>query len=115
MSVTTIETMVEWVEDNIKENPTLEQMSEYVGYSSYYCSSKFHEYVGFTFKEYIVKRKLSLAALEIKQTKRRLLDVAMDYGFSSQEAFTRAFVKTIGCTPSQYRKQCYTYEKKAHS
>lgn len=105
MSVTTIETMVEWVDDNIKENPTLDKMSEYVGYSSYYCSSKFHEHVGFTFKEYIVKRKLSLAALEIKQTRRKILDVAMDYGFSSQEAFTRAFVKTIGCTPSQYRRQ----------
>ncbi|WP_066714490.1 helix-turn-helix domain-containing protein [Clostridium sp. Marseille-P299] len=115
MSVTTIETMVEWVEENIKDNPTLEQMSEFVGYSSYYCSSKFHEYVGSTFKEYIVKRKLCLAAHEIKQTKRRILDVAMDYGFSSQEAFTRAFVKTIGCTPSQYRKQSNTYEKKTHN
>lgn len=105
MSVTTIETMVEWVDENIKENPTLEQMSDYVGYSSYYCSAKFHEYVGYTFKEYIVKRKLNMAALEVRNSKRKILDIAVDFGFSSQEAFTRAFAKAIGCTPSRYRKE----------
>lgn len=105
MSVTTIERMVEWVEGNIKENPTLGGMSEHVGYSSFYCSIKFHEHVGITFKQYIAKRRLSLAEAEVKNTHRRFLDIAMDYGFSSQEAFTRAFAKAYGCTPYQYRKQ----------
>ncbi len=105
MSVKTIEKMVDWVEDNIKENPTLREMSDYVGYSSFYCSIKFHEYVGVTFKQYVAKRRMSLSAIEIKNTNRRFLDIALDYGFSSQEAFTRAFVNTYGCTPYQYRKQ----------
>lgn len=105
MSVTTIEKMVEWVEDNIKGNPTLGEMSDYVGYSSFYCSIKFHEYVGVTFKQYVAKRRLTLAGTEIKNTNRRFLDIALDYGFSSQEAFTRAFANAYGCTPYQYRKQ----------
>lgn len=100
-----MEKMVEWVEDNIKENPTLGEMSDHVRYSSFYCSIKFHDYVGITFKQYIAKRRISLAEKEIKTTNRRFLDIALDYGFSTQEAFTRAFTKAYGCTPSKYRKQ----------
>ncbi|AVQ46302.1 helix-turn-helix transcriptional regulator [Clostridium sporogenes] len=105
MSVKTIENMVNWIEDNIMRNPTLTEMSSYVGYSPFYCSSKFHENVGVTFKQYISKRRLSLAAIKVKDTKVRFLDIALKYGFSSQEAFTRAFVATYGCTPNQYRKR----------
>lgn len=105
MSVKTIEKMIDWLEDNIKENPTLGEMSEYVGYSPFYCSIKFHEYVGVTFKQYIAKRRLSFTAIEIQDTNRRILDIALEYGFSSHEAFTRAFANAYGCTPYQYRKQ----------
>jgi AraC family of transcriptional regulator, multidrug resistance transcriptional activator len=104
LSVKTIEMMIDWVEDHIKENPTLEKMSDKVGYSPYYCSIKFHEHVGITFKQYIAKRKLSLSAIDVENSNRKFLDIALEYGFSSQEAFTRAFVGLFGCTPYQYRK-----------
>ena len=58
MSVRTIETMLDWVEDNIEDVPTLDKMANYVGYSEFYCSVKFHECVGVSFKEYVLKRKL---------------------------------------------------------
>lgn len=105
LSVQVIESMVEWIENNLTENPTLTELSGYIGYSPYYCSAKFHETVGITMKQYIAKRKLSLAAIEVKNTNFRFLDIALKYGFSSQEAFTRAFVKAYECTPFQYRKR----------
>lgn len=104
MSVKTIENMIEWVEKNLRNEPTLEMMSSYVGYSSYYCSSQFHEAVGITFKEYVVRRKLSLAANDLMETENRILDIALKYGFSSNEAFSRAFLKEFGYSPSYYRK-----------
>lgn len=104
MSIKTVELMVNWIEENIKNEPSLEDMANYVGYSMFYCSSKFHECIGMTFKEYIAKRKLSLAAVEMKNTNRRLIDIAVDCGFSSHEALTRAFVKNYGITPYQYRR-----------
>jgi AraC-like DNA-binding protein len=104
MSVQTIEKMVDWVEDNITNNPTLDRMSAYVGYSPYYCSTKFHEVTGITFKQFVFKLRLFHAASEIKNTKNRFIDIAFKYGFSSQEAFTRAFKGKYGCSPSQYRK-----------
>ena len=106
MSVKTIESMIDWVENNIEETPTLEAMARYVGYSSYYCSSKFHEVVGISFKEYVQQRKLALAVNELLNTNKRILDIAMQYGFSSNEAFTRAFSKLYGCSPLEYRKLC---------
>lgn len=104
MSVKTIETMIGWVEKNLKNEPTLEKMSDYVGYSSFYCSVKFHEAVGISFKEYVIMRKLDLAAIDLRDSKDKILDIALRYGFSSNEAFSRAFNKVSGYTPSQFRK-----------
>lgn len=110
MSKKTIAEMVEWVEMNISDNPTLHEMSSHVGYSPYYCSSKFHEVVGLTFKRYVVKRKLSIAAFELGQSNRRIIDIAVAYGFSSHEAFTRSFVKEYGMTPLDYRRKLPSIE-----
>lgn len=104
MSVKTIVNMIDWVETNLKNEPTLDKMSDYVGYSSFYCSAQFHEAVGISFKEYVVRRKLTLAAIDLRETDDRVLDIAIKYGFSSNEAFSRAFVKNFGYSPSRFRK-----------
>ena len=83
MSVKTVENMVEWVEENIENEPTLDRMAVEIGYSKFYCSAKFHEYVGMSYKEYVLKRKLSLAADLLLKTDERLIDIAVKYGFSS--------------------------------
>ena len=79
-------------------------MSRQIGYSPYYCSEQFHRIAGITIKEYMARRRLSLAAIAIRDTDRPLLDIALDYGFSSQSALTRAFVNAFGCTPAAYRR-----------
>ena len=104
MSIKTIETMIDWVEMNLKDAPTLEKMSEHVGYSSFYCSAKFHEAVGISFKEYVIKRKLTQAAFDLRETNQKIIDIAIKYGFSSNEAFSRAFYKCFGYSPSMFRK-----------
>ncbi len=104
MSVKTIENMIDWVETNLQDNPTLDKMSDHVGYSSFYCSAKFHEVVGISFKEYVLIRKLTNAAHDLRETNHRIIDIAIQYGFSSNEAFSRAFHKQYGYSPSQYRK-----------
>lgn len=114
MSVKTIESMIDWVETNLKDDPTLDKMSDYVGYSSFYCSAKFHEAVGISFQEYVMRRKLTLAALDLRETKHKIIDIAIQYGFSSNEAFSRAFLKRYGYSPSKYRKarpQLRLYDK----
>lgn len=104
MSLYTVEAMVDWVEQHLGEVPTLDAMAESVGYSSCYCSAKFHEHVGVSFQDYLNRRRLSQAAVALQETKARIIDIAADWGFSSHEAFTRAFFRAWGYTPRQYRR-----------
>ena len=57
-----------------------------------------------TIKEYMAKRRLCLAALALRDTDIQIIDIAFEYGFSSQQALTRAFKSAYGCAPAAYRK-----------
>ena len=57
-----------------------------------------------TIKEYVRRRRLSLAALEIRDTKKSILRIAVNYGYNSQEAFSRAFCSVFSVMPGSYRK-----------
>jgi len=100
-----VQEMLDWLERNIEDNPTLLAMSAAVGYSPYYCSFLFHKMCGMTLKRYLAGRKLAYIALALRDTDARIIDIALRYGFSSQEALTRAFVKAFGRTPHAYRTQ----------
>lgn len=104
MSSKVIENMVNWIDENIANEPTLEKMADFFGYSHYYCSAQFHEAVGVTFKQYVSERRLNHAYNEVKGSREKLLTIALKYGYSSQAAFTRAFVNNFGCAPKQCRK-----------
>ncbi|WP_068621366.1 helix-turn-helix domain-containing protein [Paenibacillus tuaregi] len=100
-----VQLMVDWVEANITESKSLLTMSEQLGYSPYYCSRQFNQLTGMTLRDYVWTRRISRAALELRDTDQRVLDIAVKYGFSSQEAFTRAFSKAFHLTPTAYRKE----------
>ena len=99
-----IQKIINWIEKTLEEPPSLARISEHTGYSPCYCSKCFHDICGMTIKDYIAGRKLARATFEIRDTNKRLLDIAVKYGYSSHEALTRAFVKAYGCTPSAYRQ-----------
>lgn len=84
---------------------TLSSLSSSLGYSEFYTTRKFKEISGMQFRDYLRHRKLAFALIEVRDSERGLLDIAFDYGFSSHEAFTRAFKITYGIAPSEYRKK----------
>ena len=92
------------IKAKLDESMTLASLSRQFGYSEFYVSRKFHEISGMRLRDYLRYRSLAFALKDIRDTQRSILDIAMDYGFSSHEAFTRAFRKTYGLTPSAYRK-----------
>jgi AraC-like DNA-binding protein len=63
----------------------------------------FRFFTGFTIKKYFNRYRLHRAATELLAGDRRIIDIAFDVGFSSQEAFTRSFSKTYKITPAQFR------------
>ena len=99
-----VQMMKTWVDNNIFDLPPLHEISEFLGYSYCYATKKFHQIEGISFQEYVTFHKLQQAALDLYTTKERILDISIRYGYSSQESFTRAFIKVFGITPATYRK-----------
>lgn len=95
----------ECIRQHQDEDLTLRSLSCKLGYSEYYTTRKFREISGMPFRDYLRLRRLAFALWEVRDSDRNLLDIAMDYGFSSHEAFTRAFKTTYGIAPGEYRKQ----------
>ncbi len=85
------------------ESLSLSALSRRFGYSEYHFSRKFREISGMSFRDYLRYRKLAFALKRLRDTRAGVLDIALQLGFSSNEAFTRAFREAYGVTPSQYR------------
>ena len=83
---------------------TLSRLADRLGYSAYHLSRRFREIAGMSFRAYLQGRRLSFALKEVRDTEQTLLAIAVKYGFSSHEAFSRAFRRMWGVTPSQYRR-----------
>lgn len=86
------------------ESATLQRLAQKLGYSQYHTTRKFKEIAGMTLRDYLRQRKLAFALQAVRDSGKGLLDIALSYGFSSHEAFTRAFQVAYGITPSAYRK-----------
>lgn len=104
-----IQIIVDEIDNCIKnyndEDLTLQFLSCKLGYSEFYTTRKFKEISGMKFRHYLRHRKLAFALKEVRDSEKSFLDIAFNYGFSSHEAFTRAFKETYGVTPSEYRRK----------
>lgn len=99
-----IRAIADWIERRITEPWTLTDMARANGYSPTYCSTQFHRHTGLTLREYAMQRRLYHAAIAIRDTDARLIDVALEYGYSSHEALTTAFRRAYGVAPADYRR-----------
>lgn len=99
-----VQAMIDWIEEHLAEAQTLLPMSAAVGYSPWYASQLFHQVSGQTLKRYVAGRRLTIATLALRDTNARILDIALDAGYASQEALSRAFRAAFGLTPQAYRK-----------
>ena len=103
-----IQTIINGIDACIRQRDdealTLRHIARRLGYSEFYTTTRFREITGLSFREYLRARRLAFALIDVRDTDRPLLDIAVDYGFSSHETFTRAFKTLYGVTPSAYRK-----------
>ncbi len=67
-----VQHLIDWIDTHVIEKPTLMEISRQVGYSPYYCSEQFHHVAGMTIKAYVSKRRLSMAAVAIRDSDRSL-------------------------------------------
>lgn len=91
------------IENRDDDALTLHALAKESGYSAYHVSRKFQEISGLSLRDYLRGRRLAFALIDVRDTKRTILDIALDYGFSSHEAFGRSFKAAYGIAPSTYR------------
>ena len=92
------------IEQNFAAEVSLAEVAEAAGLSPYHFSRQFTARFGFSPMAYVRARRLEMAAERLRTGARaRLIELALDCGFDSQEGFTRAFVRTFGVSPGRYR------------
>lgn len=103
MHTRTMRSSLDFIEKNLTERITLKEVSVHSKFSSHHFYRIFYAAVGQTVADYVRRRRLAKAAADLIYSNKRILDIALEYHFQSQEAFSRAFKKTYRLTPGQYR------------
>lgn len=100
-----ISVALEFVESHLRQPITVADIAAAAGYSLYHFIRTFNQTVQHTPYDYLMRRRLSEAACELLQSKRRVIDIALDFQFNNHETFTRAFSRIFGVSPTHWRAQ----------
>src|SRR5690554_231993 len=92
---------VNYIENNLTGNIDIWETAKLAHCSEYHFRRMFSFVAGVPVSEYIRRRRMTLAALELQKSKCMVEEVAKKYGYSSPDAFTRAFQSMHGISPSQ--------------
>ncbi len=91
------------IEEHLSENISIESLAKGAGLSPYYFQRLFGLLVKKPVNEYIKLRRLAKASDALQCKEKRIVDVAVEHGFSDHANFTRAFKDVYGITPEEYR------------
>ena len=92
-----------YIEESLDGEIDFKQVERLALCSDYHFRRMFSFLAGINLSEYIRRRRLTLAAFDLLHSDARVIDIAVKYGYSSPDAFTRAFVALHGVTPTEAR------------
>ncbi|WP_165460302.1 helix-turn-helix transcriptional regulator [Atlantibacter sp.] len=96
--------IIEWVEDNIYSLTGIDELVQEVGYSRRTIETWFKQWYKQSVGEYMLKRRISRAAILLRMTSLPITEIAFQFHYHSSQGFARSFKKITGLTPSEYRK-----------
>lgn len=99
-----IERVINYIEENLQDEISLEDCARVSGYSLYHFLRIFRDAVGLTPANYIRKRRISEISKEIMRGNQSISPVAFRYGFNSKENFVRAFKAEHHILPTEYKE-----------
>jgi len=100
-----METAVSFIEDHLQDEIFVADIAAAASYSLYHFCRVFNQIVHHPPYDYLMRRRLSAAALELQDGNQRIIDIAFAYQFGSPESFSRAFRRLFDQLPTQWRKQ----------
>lgn len=92
------------MERNLREAISIDEIAKASGFSKSTLQRRFLEATNVTIALFLRRLRLNAAAEELVSSKRRILDIALDYQFESQQTFTRAFKQATWLTPGEARR-----------
>jgi AraC family transcriptional regulator len=98
-----IQITVDYIEEHLAEKIKIENLAKLASLSQFYYQRLFSRLVKKPVNEYVKLRRLAKASEAMLNKNRRILDIALDFGFSSHEILTRNFKDAFGITPEDYR------------
>jgi len=96
--------IINYIDAHIKEEIRITDIANMVGYSQNHVYKLFAAYSSMPIMEYIRRKRLCYAANEM-YTGRKLLSIALDYGFETPAGFYKAFKSVFGCSPREYKRE----------
>lgn len=96
---------VNYIEENLNGEIDYGLAARTACCSTYHFQRMFGYMAGVPLSEYIRRRRMSLAAVDLQNSQEKIVDIALRYGYSSPTAFNRAFQSVHGISPSAARKQ----------
>ncbi len=99
-----IQQTIEFIEGHLSEEINIDNLAKMASLSPFYYQRLFSRLIKKPVAEYIKLRRMARATETLLQKDKRILDIALELGFSSHEHFTRTFNTTFGMTPGDYRK-----------
>ncbi|MBR6801245.1 MAG: AraC family transcriptional regulator [Eubacteriaceae bacterium] len=94
---------IKYIEENLTGEIDYNTLGSIAACSSYHYQRMFTYMAGVPLSEYIRRRRMSLAAVDLMETDEKIIDIALKYGYSSPTAFNRAFQSVHGIAPSKVR------------
>lgn len=104
MRIENVEKALELIQNNYRENLTVKDVSELVGYSQSNFCKIFKEVVGESFHQMLNRRRIECAKNLLVVTNLSIAEISMEVGFYEPKAFCRVFKSIVGITPGQYRR-----------
>ena len=101
--LTSIRTAIDYMEEHLEDNISAQDVADRVYLSPFFLQRGFSLMTGYGIGEYIRNRRLYQAALDLKETEDKVIDIALRYCYETPESFTKAFSRFHGVTPSQVR------------
>ncbi len=94
-----------YIEEHLTDKIDYEQLGRIACCSSYHFQRMFTYMAGIPLSEYIRRRRMSLAAVDLQGKSMKILDVAGRYGYNSPTSFNRAFQSVHGVAPSAVKSE----------
>lgn len=95
---------IDYIEDHLDDEIDYVRVAQIALSSQYHFQRMFAFLTGVPLSEYIRRRRLTLAAFDLQNSKEKIINIALKYGYNSPDSFSRAFIAMHGIMPSKARK-----------